>query len=202
MTVHMAGNLPKDELNGLASVERRLIEGHLRGDKHLVIGVVKVSGTKALETEGFKPNPIVTFDHIEAIPDELHDAALDLLHGVLGKRTGATHLDFPDQEPEPPAPLELEASDGVYRFEVVDEPKAKFTLRVLAPSGAVAIERHALPRKIYGDVEPGEYLQAELGNNDLIELAGDLVRDYEQGFSSDDLVDAEVVEDDEPEGDE
>lgn len=200
MTVHMAGNLPKDELNGLARIERRLIDGHLQGDKHLVIGVVKVSGTKALESEGFRPNPIVTFDHIEAVPDELHDVALTLLHDVLGMRTGASTLKFPGEEPEPPAPLELEASDGVYRFAVVDEPKAKFTLRVLAPSGAVAVERHALPRKVYGDVAPGEYLQTELGNEELIGLAGDLVRDYEQGFSED-LIDAEVVED-EPEGDE
>jgi len=198
MTVHLAGSLPADDLNGLANAEQKLIDGYLDHRRHVVIGVVRVSGTKRTEKDGFKDNPIVSFDHIEAIPEELQREALNLLGRTFAARTGRTTLDFPedDEEPQPALPLELEASDGVYRFEVIDEPKAKFTLRVLAPSGAVAIERHALPRRLYGEIEPGTYLQAELGNEDLIGLAGDLVRDYESGFTTADLVDAEVVDED------
>ncbi len=199
MTVHLAGNLPADDLNGLAAVEKKLIEGHLARCQHLVIGTVMVTGTKTLEKEGFRPNPIVTFERIEAIPEELIAEATDLLQRIWAARSGKTTLDFPD-EPEPAPPLELEASSGVYKFVVVDEPRAKFTLRVLTPAGALALERHALPRRVYGDVEPGEYLQAELRHADLIDLAGDLVRDYEAGFTTADveeLVDAEIVDADE-----
>lgn len=66
MTVHLAGTLPDADLNGLAAIERRLLEGHLRGTRHLVLGVVTVTGTKASVKEGFKPNPIVSLQHVEA----------------------------------------------------------------------------------------------------------------------------------------
>ncbi len=106
-------------------------------------------------------------------------------------------LDLPDTEEPPLAPiLELEASDGMYSVIVVDEDKRKFTLVLVAPSGAKVAERHALPRKDYGDLEPGDYPLAAL-TGDVLELAQALIQDFEQGFTitdESDVVDAEIVD--------
>lgn len=198
MTVHLAGTAPAENMNGLVSIESQLIEGRYRGTKYLVVGVVKVTGAKETDKEGFKVNPIVSFTRIEAIPDEMQADALRLLDGAYEARHGGTTLEFPDDEDqEPPAPLELEASSGEYQFVVVDTEPGKFTLQVLAPSGALAIERHALPRSVYGEIPPGTYQLVYLGDEDLHDLATSLVADYEGGFTSEDLVDAEVIDDDE-----
>lgn len=198
MTVHLAGNLPADDLNGLASAEKVLIEGHLARQQHVVIGIVKVSGTKTLEKEGFKPNPIVSFDRIEAVPEELLDEATSLLHRIFTARSGKTTLDFPD-EGEAPEPPQLELAqlpdDAAYSFVIEDAPRGKFKLTVLTPSGAEAVVRHALARKTFNDdvPPPGEYQLVHL-QGDLQDLARALMQEYEAGFH-DGVEDAEVVED-------
>ena len=196
MVVHLAGNLPADDLNGLAAVEGKLIDGHLAGERHLVMGVVTVTGTKAALKEGFKPNPIVSFARIDAVPDELEAEARDLMERIFQARMGGLTLDFP--EPEPDAePLQLAELDGDgYRFVIADEPQGKFSLTVVTASGAMVVQRHALPMDAYEEVpNPGEYQLVHL-RSELRDLAASLVAGYEESF----VVDAEVVDEDEEAG--
>jgi hypothetical protein len=68
-------------------------------------------------------------------------------------------------------------------------------LRLVAPSGATVLERHALPRGEYGGIVPGVH-PLHLLEPALSELVGQLIREYEQGFTvqHDDVVDAELVD--------
>lgn len=196
MTVHLAGSTPADELNGLPAIADELLDGHLRGDKHLVLGVVKVTGTKSAEKTGFEVEPIVSFTQIETVPDELREQVLDLLHKLRSARSGKTTLDFPTEEPAPAAPLELTGLDDAgYRFEVKDAAPGSFDLAVRAASGALVDERFHLPRVFYGEIPPGEYQLVHLENEELQGLAQAMVREYEAGFVAEDVVEAEVVED-------
>lgn len=199
MTVHLAGTLPDADLNGLAAIERRLLEGHLRGTRHLVLGVVTVTGTKASVKEGFKPNPIVSLQHVEAVPDELEEQILSLMQDLLVKRTGGDTLNFPDEEPpSAPEPLALGSSDGEYRVEIKDTAPGVFAIRLLDPSDALIAERFELPRSTFGELPPAVYRVWEL-NEALKDLASALVAEFEAGFTVDDVVDGEVVEDEEAE---
>lgn len=198
MTVHLAGNLPGDELNGLAPYEKVLIEGHLARRQHLIIASIRVTGTKASLKDGFTPQPIVTLEHVEYVIDELSDEVLGMLRTLLARRTSKEQLDFPDADAEPPAPLELEAGTEAYTIVVEDTTKGKISVAVETPSGATIAKRNELPRKEYGDIPAGSYELVHLIDSpELQQLVTALIADYEAGRlidpDADEVVDAEVV---------
>jgi hypothetical protein len=201
MTVHLAGNLPPEELNGLAQQEQKLMGGYLARDKHLIVGVVQVTGVKGQLKEGFALQPIVSLVHVEMVPGEMGDDVLGLLRRLAQNRTTSETIDFPDDETEtePDAPLELEAGDGAYEYEVVDQARGRFGLIVRTPSGAQVTKRSNLMRKEYGDIPPGVYQLTHLVEApELQALATAIVAEYEAGMldhNADDVVDAEVVDD-------
>lgn len=98
MTVHIAGSTPADELNGLPAIRQLLIEGRFRGDVHLVVGAVKVTGAKESAKNGFELEPIVGFGQIEVAPEEMREQVVELLHALRSARSGKTSLDFPDAD--------------------------------------------------------------------------------------------------------
>ena len=58
------------------------------------------------------------------------------------------------------------------------------------------LERHALPRKEYGDILPGPY-PLHLLEPELADLVRQLIAEHEQNFTTTttDVVDAELVDD-------
>lgn len=203
--VKLASTLPKEyDDNGLESNTRHLLDRYTSQKYTAVVALVHTKDVH--HTENFERVPRVEVVAIEgAFDDADADEVRALLTRLHDKRVKHVKqpLNLPDDEPAVPAePLELEASTGVYMFVIVDEQPGKFGIAVLAPSGALAIERHNLPRDTYGELPPGEYQLAHL-DGELAELAAALVQDYEQGLTTtdveqaDDVVDAEVV-DDEP----
>lgn len=196
--VKLAAKLPKEyDDNGLESNTRHLLDAY---PKQTYLPVVGLIHTKDItHTEDFERVPRIEFVVIElAVDDDDQEALRGLitrLHDARVKHVKQP-LDLPDTE-EPPLPtvLELEASEGMYSVRLVDEQRGKFALHLVAPSGAHVTARHALPRKDYGELEPGEYPLSAL-SGDLLELAQALIQDYEQGFTTDgDVVDAELVDD-------
>lgn len=193
MTVHMGGNLPSDEANGLAAMEGALVAGHLQARKHLVIGVVEVTGTKGLQKEGFKINPIVSLVQVEGVPNghPLHDQILAALHKLFGERVGKVPMDFPgggDQEEITIEVLEVTAGPDddrlKYRAIIEDSAPGKIRFKIVTAQGAKVATRYNLPRAIYGELLPGEYQLAQL-EAALRDLATSLVAEYEAGFSAD-----------------
>jgi hypothetical protein len=197
--VKLAPALPKEyDDNGLESNTRHLLGIY---PKQEYVPIVALIRTKEItQTENFERVPKVELVHVEiAIDADDQEAVRDLIQQLHDARVQHIKqpLDLPDTEEPPLAPiLELEASDGMYSVIVVDEDKRKFTLVLVAPSGAKVTERHALPRKDYGELEPGDYPLSAL-TGDALELAQALIQDYEQGFAvvdEGDVVDAELVD--------
>ena len=199
--VKLAAKLPKEyDDNGLESNTRHLLAAYTKQDYLPVVGLVHTKDIT--HTEDFERVPRIEFVVIEIATDsEDADEVRELITRLHDARVRHVKqpLDLPDTDEQaaPPAPLELEASDGMYSVRVVDEARRKFTLQLVAPSGAMVAERHALPRSDYGEIEPGEYPLSSL-TGDVLELAQALIQDYEQGFTvtsgRDDVVDAELVD--------
>lgn len=197
--VKLSSVLPKEyDDNGLESNSRHLLAAYPKQTYLPVIGLVRTK--EITQTENFERVPKVELVHVEiAIDEDDQDRVRELLQELHDSRVRHVKqpLDLPDLE-EPPLPpvLELEASSGEYSIVIVDEPKAKFTLQLVAPSGARVTARHALPRKDYGDIEPGEYSLSSL-SGDLASLALAVIQDFEAGFTTTDadVVDAELVDD-------
>lgn len=194
----LSAKLPKEyDDNGLGSNTRRLLEVYNSQEYLPIVGLIRTK--EVLHDDDHQRVPKIEFVVVELAIDADDERSvrqlLTKLHDDRVKHIKQP-LDLPDTE-EPPLPtvLELEASDGMYSVVVVDEDKRKFSLVLIAPSGAKVTERHALPRKDYGDLGPGEYSLSAL-TGDVLELAQALIQDYEQGFTTTDpdVVDAEVVD--------
>lgn len=198
--VKLAPALPKEyDDNGLESNTRHLLGIYPKQEYLPVVALVRTK--EITQNEHFERVPKIEVVHIEiAIDADDQDAVREFVKHLHDSRVQHIKqpLDLPDTEEPllPVTPLELEASDGMYSVIVVDEDKRKFTLVLVAPSGAHVTERHALPRKDYGEIEPGDYPLSSL-TGDVLELAQALIQDYEQGFAIEegDVIDAEVVED-------
>jgi hypothetical protein len=197
--VKLAPALPKEhDDNGLESNTRHLLEIYTSQKYTPVVGLIHTK--EITQTEDFQRVPKIAFVHVEiAVDPDDADEVRELITRLHDARVGHIKqpLDLPSTD-EPPlmaVPLELEASSGIYSVRVVDEPRRKFTLHLLSPSGADVAQRHALPRKDYGEIEPGEYPLTAL-TGDVLELAQALIQEYEQGFTVDegDVVDAELVD--------
>lgn len=196
--VKLAPSLPKEyDDNGLESNTRHLLGIYPKQDYVPVVALVRTK--EITQTENFERVPKIEIVHIEiAIDADDQEAVRELLQSLHDGRVQHIKqpLDLPDTEPaEPPAPLELEASAGEYSIEISDEAPGSFTLRLVAPSGAGVLERHALPRAEYGEIVPGSH-PLHLLEPALAELVRQLVGEYEQGFAvaaAEDVVDAEVV---------
>lgn len=202
--VKLAPALPKEyDDNGLESNTRHLLGIYPKQEYLPIVALVRTK--EITQNEHFERVPKVELVHVEIAIDADDQAAVrDLILRLHDARVQHVKqpLDLPDTEEPPlmPLPLELEASDGMYSVIVVDEDKRKFSLVLVAPSGATVTERHALPRKDYGELEPGQYPLSAL-TGDVLELAQALIQDYEQGFTTTDVVDAEIVDDTTPESD-
>ena len=193
----LSAKLPKEyDDNGLESNTRHLLAAYPKQEYLPVVGIVRTKDYQ--NTEDFERVPRIEFVRIEiAIEPDDQEALRGLVQRLHDERVGHMKqpLDLPDTEQQPaPAPLELEASSGIYSIRIEDEPKVKFTIVLIAPSGAEVAQRHALPRAEYGALEPGEYpLSAITG--EILTLAQALIQDYESGFVTGDVVDAELVDD-------
>lgn len=196
MTVHLAGSLPSDDLNGLTHAEQQLVEGHLARRQYLTVGVVMVTGIKTLEKEGFKPNPIISFERVEIVPEQLSAEALALLQRIFAARTGKATLDFPEEATMAQGPLELLSGANAPRVAIIEEAGKKFTLRILV-GDSVVVERHALPRKVYASAPAeGEHDLEAIADVELLDLVHALIAEWRSTFTvSEDIVDAEVVDD-------
>lgn len=198
--VKLAPALPKEyDDNGLESNTRHLL-GVYTSQKYLPI-VALVRTKEITQNEHFERVPKIELVHVEiAIDDVDQDAVRELikqLHDVRVQHIKQP-LDLPDTD-EPPVlaqPLELTVASGEYSVRLIDQDAGKFSIELRAPSGAHVLTRSALPREDYGELVPGDYAVAQL-DGAIGELATLLVQEFEQGFTSDDVVDAEVLDEDE-----
>lgn len=197
--VKLAPALPKEfDDNGLESNTRHLL-GVYTSQKYLPI-VALVRTKEITQNEHFERVPKIELVHVEiAIDDFDQEAVRDLIKQLHDARVQHIKqpLDLPDTE-EPPVlaqPLELTASSGDYSLRLIDQEGGKFSIELRAPSGALVLTRSALPREDYGELVPGDYPVAQLGG-EIGELATLLVQEFEQGFTSEDVVDAEVLDED------
>lgn len=197
--VKLAPALPKEyDDNGLESNTRHLLDVY-PSQKYLPI-VALVRTKEITQNEHFERVPKIELVHVEIATDDLdQEAVRDLIQQLHDARVQHIKqpLDLPDTD-EPPVlaqPLELTASTGEYSVRLIDQDGGKFSIELRAPSGALALTRSALPREDYGELVPGDYPVAQLGG-EIGELATLLVQEFEQGFTSDDVVDAEVLDED------
>lgn len=207
MTVSIAGTLPEGDKNGLQHHESLLAAGRLEGAKHLVVGVVEVRTVKETAKNDWRPEPVVTFDHVEvALDPQTRDVVKGILVRLFQSRVGAPLPGIDDllsgateSRPEPVVPLAVTA-DVTYGFRVSepDETGRLFRLSMVTRSGAVVLSRGNLSVETYG-VPPGDYSLEELGSLSgiLASLAQILVREWTLDHG-DDNIDVEVVEPDRP----
>lgn len=198
--VKLAPRLPKEnERNGIENRTRDLVANYDSGDTIAVVMLVRT--LEVTRNKDFETVPKIEVVHIEGVPDDQAHEIRELIVQLHDQRVGHRKqpLEFgdgEDPEAEVRAPLELEASTGIYSIRIEDEPKGKFTVVLIAPSGAEVTQRHALPRAEYGELEPDTYpLSAVTG--EILTLAQALIQDYESGFVTGDVVDAELVDDEE-----
>lgn len=198
--VKLASSLPKEyDDNGIEPNGRHLLAAYPTQDYLPVVALVRTK--EITQNDAFEKIPKIEIVAIElAVDADDQDAARALLQRLHDGRVRHVKqpLDLPDAdaEPETVAPLELEASNGQYTLTVVDQPAGKFAVELRAPSGALALTRSALPADDYDTPFPGTYQVGQLGGP-LGELAGLLVQEFEQGFTTDpeDVIDAELVDD-------
>ena len=202
--VHVAGNLPKGEANGLEAHSRVLAQALVGGQKFYVVGVV---GTASIKTKAadLVPDPTVEFQRVELIElgSGLEDAAMRLLEAASDERRGgkgqqAFDFDAPAAgaaPAEPEAPLELGAGAG-YTFKVVDVEPGRFDFLLCTQYVEGVARRGGLVRDEWSELAPGVYQRAEL-DEAFRSLADVLVEEWETagGAASVDVVDAELVED-------
>ncbi|WP_091232529.1 hypothetical protein [Microbacterium sp. 3J1] len=195
--VKLAPALPKEyDDNGLESNTRHLLEVYT-SQKYIPI-VALVRTKEITQNEHFERVPKIELVHVEIATDsDDADAVREIIRQLHDARVQHIKqpLDLPDTE-EPPVlaqPLELTSGGGEYYVRLIDQDGSKFSIELHAASGALVLTRSALPREDYGELVPGDYPVAQLGG-EIGELATLLVQEFEQGFTSDDVVDAEVVD--------
>lgn len=207
--VHVAGNLPKGEANGLEAYSRTLAEALVSAKKFFVVGVVETASVKT-KRDDLMPDPTVGFTRVELIEfeSELEAPAAGLLEAAADARRGGAgqqKFDFDkpgDADPEEPRTLEVESGPGYY-FQVRDLPAGRFGLYLCTRYVEGIAKRGNLLRSELGEVAPGDYQEYELPAA-LQELGRVLIEEWETdtGASTvdEDVVDADVV--DEIEGEE
>lgn len=195
--VKLAPALPKEyDDNGLESNTRHLL-GVYTSQKYLPI-VALVRTKEITQNEHFERVPKIELVHVEiAIDDVDQHAVRELIKQLHDARVQHIKqpLDLPvtDEPPVLAQPLELTVASGEYSVRLIDQDAGKFSIELRAPSGALVLTRSALPREDYGELVPGDYAVVQLGG-EIGELATLLVQEFEQGFTEDDVVDAEVVD--------
>lgn len=193
MTVKLASALPKDSHNGIQAVEKKLETSHRTGEKTWVVGVLVTKGVNY--EEGVHPK--VQFVGIESA-GVLSDEAEGLYRRLYEARTSGEMLDIPEGEDEgveDAVVLELEQGDG-YEFEIRDLPAGRFGLYLFTASGAEVRKRGNLLRSELGEVLPGRYQYVNLPGT-LMSLADVLISEWESNMpSAEDVVDAEVDDED------
>ena len=83
--VHVAGNLPKGEANGLDAHSRALAEALVSGKRYFVIGVVETASIKT-KKDDLMPDPTVAFTRVEMI--EFESALEAPAAGLIGSGIG------------------------------------------------------------------------------------------------------------------
>lgn len=193
MTVYLAGSLPKDDLNGLATSERRLANDRQAGRKYLVVGVVEVKGVKESAPD-WTPEPVVHLTHVELVPAKFYDAIASYLVSMYHQRTGRVGLDLPDAD-EQPERLAVTA-ESAYHFMVSQDEDGSFSIELVTAAGHLVGARHALRGP---EFEALDFAVGAFGLDGLPLVlrpyAETLLAEWgRQADGSDDVVDAEVVD--------
>lgn len=192
MTVYLAGNLPKDDLNGLASAGRRLANDRQEARKYLIVGVVEVKGVKESAPD-WSPEPVLHLTHVELVPAKYHEAIASYLVSMYHDRTGRVGLDFPDAEE--PERLAVTA-EYAYRFMVSKAEDGSFSIELVTAAGHLVGARHAMRRPEFEDLDfaAGAFSLESLPLV-LKPYAETLLAEWgREADGSDDVVDAEVVD--------
>lgn len=203
--VHIAGTLPKGEANGLEAHSLRLAQELTTQKRFFVIGVVQTDSVKTKAKDLF-PEPTIAFVRAELIPldeTDLETMAADLLQAASELRRGGEGqqtFNLKDDEPKESETLELENGPG-YWFEVRDLPAGRFGLYLHTQYIETGKLRGNLLRSKHGEVAPGEYQLHELPPS-LRSIGELLIEEWDTNTGTsvvDDVVDAEVVDEDEEE---
>ena len=197
--VKMASTLPKGDANGLESVVGQFVKGLHEGTVVPVIGLMVT--TEVTENENFEREPKVRFTKLEPVTENYEEIVRDVLSALVAERTGRasgqTTLDLPTEEPEPERVVLALEEGGGYTYEVRDEPAGRFSLLMFTRSGVEAGSRSNLLRSELGEVEPKAGMQRHELPQSLWKLADVLLSEWEHNDAADDVVDAEIVEDEE-----
>jgi len=195
--VNIAGTLPKS--NGLVSYASQLAKALASGQKHFVVGVVVTESVKT-KTD-LDPVPTVKFTRIELVPlgHDLESPAADLMLALEALRNGGEGQQQFDMsapgEPVEVGPLELESGEGMF-FRVVDVEPGVFELRLCSPY-LEGLRTRRMLRSEWGEVPPGDYQAAQF-DPELAAFADRLLVDWNTNAGEAEVVDAEVIDDDEP----
>ena len=124
MTVKLLSALPKDDKNGLASIESTLADRYYSGGRTTAIVVLE---SLRVTDEAGERTPAVKVVRIEPVTGENEDAALDLMQDALeqriGRRPDTLDLSDPgDEFVDVPASPALAIEGDVVDAEIVDEP--------------------------------------------------------------------------------
>lgn len=207
--MNIAGSLPKGEANGFEAHSRLLSEALVKGQKFFAVGVVKTHSVKT--GDDLVPVPTVAFTRVELVPLDATDletvaadllqAATDLRRGGAGQQAFNLRSDDGAEEDAEPEVLELDAGPGYY-FVIRDLPAGRFGIYLHTQHIETGRKRGNLLRSELGEVAPGEYQLYELPKA-LQPIAEVLVEEWESNAGTavvDDVVDAEVVDDEESAG--
>lgn len=195
MTVSLGGNLPKDDKNGLANAERRLLTERHDGVRYLVVGVLEVQAAKE-KAPDWTLEPTVALTHVEIADGPAADTAAKLLLGLYQKRTGKVELDLDGTGEQPQQPLALIAT-GDPKF-VVKSADDGYSIELLTAEDQVVGGRYALKGPEFADLDfaVGAFKLEQLPIA-LLPYAKTLLAEW--GIDADEPVDAEVVDDEDGE---
>lgn len=193
MTVYLTGSLPKDDLNGFTSAEKRLAKERHAGRQYLIVGVVEVKGAKEAAPD-WRPEPVLHLTHAELVTDKFRDQAGSMLVSLYQDRTGRVGLDFPGGE-EKPETLAITA-ESAYRFKVTKDEDGSLSIELLTAAGQVVGSRHALRGEEFKDLEFAVGAFDMDGLPDVLKpFAETLLAEWGiDADDTDDVVDAEVVD--------
>lgn len=198
--VKLASTLPKGDANGLDSIIGTLVAGLHAGTVVPIIGLLVT--TEVTENENFEREPRVRFTKLEPVTEDYEEIVRDVLSALVAERTGAadgqTTLDLPTDEPTRHVVLALEEGGG-YEYEVKDLPEGRFSLTLFTRSGVEAGSRGNLLRSELGEVLVGRFQYHQLLRS-LWDLADVLLDEWEKNSPADDVVDAEIVDDEDGPG--
>lgn len=196
MTVSLAGSLPKDDLNGLAAAERRLMKERHDGNRYLFVGVLETTGAKE-KAPDWKLEPTVSLTHVELVLGDLSDEVARILVRLYQERTGRVGLDFPGAESEPET-LAITSEAGA-KFRVSQDDEGVFSIELMNAHGDVIGSRGSLRGDEFADLDfaVGAFAFEQLPIV-LQSYARTLLAEWGvDADEPDDVVDAEVLEDDE-----